>query len=90
LPGIVDEVGVMERDVLQVGVQVVGVNELDELEGSPDTANPVVWVVPEESVVEIVSDTLWPAVTAMLPELDREKSKEGGGGVVEPLQVKLP
>ncbi len=58
-----------------VGLQEADENDPVAPEGRPETEKETAWVVPDanEAVIESLPEE--PAVSAILPELDREKSK---------------
>ena len=63
----------------QFGVQEAGEKDAVTPEGSPEAERDTAWAVPEtkEAVRLFVTDEPW--TTDLLPPLDREKSKAGGG-----------
>jgi len=82
---VADPVGVEDELLIvhvleNVGLPEEGLREAEAPDGRPDAESVTVWVDPLVKVTVIVLELEPPCVTAMLPELLKEKSKPGGGG----------
>ena len=65
---------------VQAGAQLVGENEAVAPVGRPERENVTDWLAPEERDAVMVPAPVVPWVREMVPELEREKSNDAGGG----------
>jgi hypothetical protein len=88
LPGGVEGVVLIVNMVLQVGEQLVGINEAVTPAGRPEALNVTAWVVPDDRVEVTVFVTVEPCSTDLFPSL--LKAKSNGPGNVAAATTSMP